>query len=60
MFGRFFEVVVYIEVETVGFRIRENWIQILTVICYLYDIEKFPSVTDEDENEFCTSWGCCD
>lgn len=32
----------YIGVETPGFRVRENWIQILTVICYLYDDMKKP------------------
>lgn len=29
-----------------------------TVICYLYEIKKlfFTSITDEDENKFCTLW----
>lgn len=32
----------YIGVETPGFRVRENWTQILTVIYYLYDDMKKP------------------
>lgn len=62
MFGSFFEVVVYVGVETPGFRVRENWIQILTLSFATYMALKasFTSVTDEDESEFCTSWGCCD